>query len=90
MKKEIPVHIKALAYLYQQSKYGSGATNTAYGQQRQGNHYFRNHFNKRCEFEDLKVTTVWDQQLGRRFKRYFLHPDDYNKVEEILLSHGLI
>jgi len=89
MKNDIPIHIKALAFLYQQSLYGNGATNHAYGKHKSGNHYFRNHFNKGGEFEDLRIITVWDKHLGKRFKRYFLHPDDYEKVEAILAEHGL-
>ncbi|QKI88536.1 hypothetical protein [Thiomicrorhabdus xiamenensis] len=90
MKQEIPEHVKALAYLYQQSLYGNGATNASYGKQPQGNHYFRNHFNKGGEFEGLRIITVWDKHLEKRFKRYYLHPDDYQKAEAILASHKLI
>lgn len=90
MKNKIPEHIKALAYLFQQSLYGNGATNNAYGRHKSGNHYFRNHFNKRGEFEDLRIITVWDKCSGKRFKRYYIHPDDYHKVEKILSEHELM
>lgn len=90
MKTNSPSHIKALAYLYQKSITSEGATNHAYGKQPQGNHYFRNHFNKRGEFEDLRVITVWDKYLDKSFKRYYLHPDDYTKVEEILSTYDLL
>ena len=90
MKQTIPEQVKALAYLYQQSLTGQGATNAGYGKRRSGNHYFRNHFNKGGGFEGLRVITVWDENQGRRFKRYYLHPDDYEKAEAILVKHGLI
>lgn len=90
MDDKIPAHIKALVYLYQKSITGEGATNHAYGKEPQGNHYFRNHFNRRGEFEDLRVTTVWDKYLDKSFKRYFIHPDDYAKVEDILRKYDLL
>jgi len=90
MKNHIPEHIKALAYLYQRTLSGIGATNHSYGKQPEGNHYFRNHFNRRGELESLVVITVWDKHLGKKFKRYFLHPNDYVKAEALLNSYNLL
>lgn len=90
MKQRIPEHVKALAYLYQQTLTGMGATNAGYGKHQTGNHYFRNHFNKGGGFEELRVMTIWDKHMDKRFKRYHIHPDDCDKAEAILVAYGLI